>query len=160
MSRPLGDELPEALLTLLDGHDLASRLGHAILITTIDARGWPHPALLSYGEVVAVDARRLRVATYRSSGTSDNLRRTGHLTLCLVEAGMAYYLKTRALEQSSPAGFPALARFEAIVDHVLVDQAREDVEPDARITSGVRFEGRSAPELLAQWTAVVNALRA
>jgi len=162
MSRPLGNELPEALLSLLDAHDLPSRAGKAILITTIDAQGWPHPALLSYGEVVAVDARRLRLATYRSSGTSENMRRSGHLTLCLVEAGMAYYLKTRAVEQESPwARFPELARFEATVEQVLLDQAREDLEPEGRITNGIEFEtGKPREKLLVEWAAVLNALRA
>ncbi len=56
MSRELGNELPAALLSLLDGHDLPARMGKAILITTVDTQGWAHPALLSYGEVVAIDA--------------------------------------------------------------------------------------------------------
>src|SRR5713101_1628804 len=122
MSRKLGNELPATLLSLLDGRDLPARRGKAILITTVDAQGWAHPALLSYGEVVAVDARRLRLATYRSSNTTSNLRRSGHLTLCLIEAGMAYYLKTRALEKQGRPGLPGLARFEATVEQVLVDQ--------------------------------------
>jgi hypothetical protein len=161
MSRQLGTELPESLLSLLDAHDLPSRAGKAILITTIDARGRPHPALLSYGEVVAIDAHRLRLATYRSSGTSDNMRRSGHLTLCLIEAGMAYYLKTRAVEQESPwARFPELARFEATVEQVLVDQAREDLEPEARITNGIEFERAKPRETqLAEWATMLNALR-
>jgi hypothetical protein len=161
MSRPLGNELTEALVALLDGNDLPARSGKAILIVTIDDRGWPHPALLSYGEVVAADARRLRLATYRNSATSENMRRSGHLTLCLVDAGMAYYLKTRAVEQGEfLVGFPALARFEATVQQVLADQAREDLEPDARITSGIRYEARRpAAQLLAESAAVLKALR-
>src|SRR5258708_9181332 len=95
MSRKWGNELPATLLSLLDGHDPTARMGKAILITTVDAQGWAHPALLSYGEVVAVDARRLRLASYGSSGTSSNLRRSGRLTLCLIEAGIAYYVKAR-----------------------------------------------------------------
>ncbi len=161
MSRELGNELPGALLSLLDGRNLPARMGKAILITTVDAQGWAHPALLSYGEVVAVDARRLRLATYRSSNTTSNLRRSGHLTLCLIEAGMAYYVKTRALEKQGRPGLPGLARFEATVEQVLVDQAREDLEPEARIIGGIEFDaGRPASEVLAAWAAVLSALRA
>ena len=160
MSRDVGNELPAELLSLLDGHDLPSRMGKAILIATVDVLGRAHPALLSYGEVVAVDARRLRIATYWSSGTSDNLRRSGHLTLCLIETGMAYYVKTRALEQLPPP-LPSLARFEASVEQVLVDQAREDLEPRARITRGIEFDpGRPAAEAVTAWAAVLEALRA
>lgn len=163
MSRTLGHELPEALRALLDGHDLPARMGKAILIATVDAAGRPHPALLSYGEVVAIDRRRLRLATYRDSRTSGNMRRAGHLTLCLVEPGMAYYVKARARELDNPMpGYPALARFEATIEEVLADQAREDLEPDTRITGGIEFvvAGRRTEELLAEWTGVVAALRA
>jgi hypothetical protein len=160
MSRDLGNELPGGLLSLLDGNDLSTRMGMAILITTVDAQGWAHPALLSYGEVVAIDARRLRVATYAGSGTTSNLRRSGRLTLCLIEAGMAYYVKTRALEKQGSAKLPGLARFEATVEQVLSDQAREDFEPGARITSGIEFKDqRAASEVLADWTVVLEALR-
>ena len=161
MSRELGNELPGALLSLLDGRDLPGRMAKAILIATVDTNGWAHPALLSYGEVVALDARRLRVATYRSSRTSANLRRSGRLTLCLIEAGLAYYVKAQAVEQRADAELPELARFEATVEQVLVDQARDDLEPGARITRGIEFEpGRPAPEALAAWAAVLKALRA
>ena len=160
MSRELGNELPAALLALLDGRDLPSRIGKAILIATVDSQGWAHPALLSYGEVVALDARKLRLATYGSSRTSSNLRRSGRLTLCLIEAGIAYYVKARAVEQQSAPELAGLARFEATVEQVLADQAREDVEPSARITSGIEFEtGKNETEQLAAWAATLKALR-
>ena len=47
MSREMGNELPRELLSLLDGHDLAARMGKAILVATADEQGWAHPALLS-----------------------------------------------------------------------------------------------------------------
>jgi hypothetical protein len=161
MSRELGNALPGALLALLDGRDLASRLGKAILITTVDEAGWAHPALLSYGEVAAVDAARLRLATYANSRTSDNLRRSGRLTLCFVEAGIAYYVKTSARELPAAPQPSGLARFEAAVEQVLVDQAREDLEPGARLTRGIEFEdGRPPSEQLTSWGAALRALRA
>lgn len=161
MARPLGDTLPDVLLGLLSGRDLPARMGKAILITTTDAQGWPHPALLSYGEVVAVDPRHLRLAAYRTSGTSGNLRRSGKLTLCFINEGMAYYVKTRVREEKDPmAGFPELARFAATVEVVLVDQAREDLEPGARVTGGIIFRlGGPVEEALRGWQAVVDGLR-
>ncbi len=161
MARALGDSLPDVLHGLLGGHDLAARIGQAILITTTDQGEWPHPALVSYGEVVAIARRRLRLALYRTSGTSGNLRRNGKLTLCLIGAGMAYYVKTSAREQQNPMeGFPDLARFEATVNTVLVDQAREDLEPGARLTGGITFHpGRPMEETLRDWQAVVDGLR-
>jgi hypothetical protein len=136
-------------------------MGKAILIATIDEQGWAHPALLSYGEVVARDARTLRLATYGDSRTSANLRRSGRVTLCLVEAGMAYYVKARAEERPAAGGFAGLAQFEAAVTQVLVDQAREDLEPGARITRGIEFDPGKAPaDALAAWASMLKALGA
>ena len=136
-------------------------MGQAILITTTDAAGFPHPAMLSFGEVVALDQRRLRLALYRMSGTSENLRRTGKLTLCLIGAGMAYYIKTTVREQSGGLEhFPELTRFEATVETVLADQAREDLEPGVRLTGGITFAvGRDVGAVLQGWQAVVEGLR-
>lgn len=161
MTRPLGDTLPDVLLSLLDAGDLRGRVGKAILIATADARGWPHAALLSYGEVVAVDRRRIRLATYRKSTTSENLRRDGKLTLCLIETGMAYYIKAQARAQQDPMGGHAhLTRFEAVVEAVLEDQAQEDLEPGAGVTGGITFcTGRPQGEVLRDWQAVVGSLR-
>ncbi len=161
MSQALGDSLPDVLHELLSGHDLAARIGQAMLISTVDNWGRPHSALVSYGEVVAVDRRRLRLALYRTSETSGNLRRNGKLTLSLIGPGMAYYIKTAARAQQDPMdGFAQLARFEAVVQAVLVDQAREDVEPGARLTGGITFDpGRRGEETLREWQSVVDALR-
>lgn len=161
MTRSVGDALSDVLLALLDGRDLPGRMGKAILIATTDARGWPHPALLSYGEVVALDRRRIRLATYRESTTSGNLRRDGKLTLCLVEAGMAYYIKAQALAQRDPmTAFAHLASFEAVVQAILQDQARQDLEPGTDLTGGISFRiGRSEGEVLRDWQAVQDGLR-
>jgi hypothetical protein len=161
MSRALGDSLPDDLHELLGGRKLADRMGHAILITTTDIRGWPHLALVSYGEVVAADCRRLRLALYRASGTSGNLRRNGRLTLGLLGPGMAYYVKALARAQQDPMdGFAYLTRFEAMVEMVLVDEAREEYEPGARLTGGITFDpGRQEEVILRDWQSVVDALR-
>jgi hypothetical protein len=157
----VGDRLPQVLLELLSGRDLPGRMGKAILIVTPDAQGWPHPAMLSFGEVVALEPRRLRLATYRSSGTSGNMRRDGKLTLCLIDEGMAYYVKTRVRADQDPmAAFPELTLFEATVEQVLADQAREDLEPGAGVTGGITFRlARPDAQVLAEWQQVVESLR-
>ena len=53
MSQLLGKELTEALLKRLSGQDVKAHEGKIIPIFTLDESGWPHPALLSYYEVVA-----------------------------------------------------------------------------------------------------------
>jgi hypothetical protein len=161
MTRSLGDSLPDVLLPLLDGRDLPGRMGKAILIATTDACGWPHPALLSYGEVVAMDRRHIRLATFRESTTSGNLRRDGRLTLCLIETGFAYYIKTQARPQPDPMAEHAhRSRFEAVVEAVLEDKAREDQEPGTSLTGGITFRtGRPGEEVLRDWHAMLDGLR-
>lgn len=160
MARDLGDTLPDELRGLLAGGELADREGKAFTVVTVDPEGWPHPALLSYSEVVALGVRGLALATYRGSRTSDNMRRTGKLTLCLVDAGMAYYVKGEVREVENPmAGFPELARFAMTVRAVLVDQSRDDVEPGARLTGGITFEvARDREGALAYWNRLRTAL--
>ena len=161
MAREVGNSLPEVLCDLLSGRDLSARMGEAILITTTDAEGWPHPALLSYGEVVAVDRRRLRLALDRTSRTAGNLRRSGRLTVCLIGPNMAYYIKTAVGTLQDPmVGFAHLARFEARVESVLADQAQTEFEPGACITGGILFDpGRPVAATLQDWRAVVDGLR-
>lgn len=162
MSRDLGDALPVELQALLGAGELADREGKAFTVVTVDAEGWPHPALLSYGEVVALDARQLSLATYRGSRTSENMRRTGRLTLCLIDRGMAYYLKGEVREAENPmADFPELARFAMMLRAVLADQARDDVEPGARLAGGITFQvGRDREASIAYWNRLRSALAA
>jgi len=129
----------------------------AILVTTVDSQGRPHPAMLSYGEVVAMDARTLRFATYRESTTAANLRERGAITFCLISPGTAYYLKAQAKELSPRE---SLARFEARVEDVLADEARADLEGSATITTGIGFLLANPAAGLAAWAAVVADLRA
>lgn len=161
MSRLVGQELPPQLVEQLSGRDLRSRFGRVIPIITVDAAGFPHPALLSFGEVVALDARRIGLATYADSATTNNMRRNGRLTLLLVEAEGTYYIKGTVRER--PRGldaFPGLAHMEMRVEQVLEDGTRSDIEGGARITSGIRFgAGPSEAALLKQWEEVIAALR-
>lgn len=161
MSRLVGQELPPQVLEQLSGRDLQGCFGRVIPVVTVDAAGFPHPALLSFGEVVALDARRIGLATYADSTTTNNMRRNGRLTLLLLEPEGTYYIKGTVRER--PGGltaFPDLAHLEMRVEQVLEDAARSEVEGEARITSGIRFgAGPDGQALLKQWEALVAALR-
>lgn len=135
MSQLLGKELPEELFNRLKGEDVASKMGKAIVIVTVDETGWAHPAMLSYYEVVAKGRSRIDLAVAKSSTTANNLRRTGKITLLITDSGMNYYLKgnTREIKESM-AGVPFMSLFR-----VELAQLLEDQEPDAVITSGVTF---------------------
>ncbi len=159
MSRDLGAELPAALRERLDGQNLRALMGRAHLVVTVDAQGRPHPAMLSHGEILATGPSQIRVATYRSSTAANNMRRNGHLTLCLVDAGMACYVKGRAAELPPMADFPKLARFQVQVEQVLEDYSQAEIEGEARVLGGITFTvGEAAERWLADWERLLKAL--
>ncbi len=159
MSRDLGGEMPEVVRARLDGRDVRAFMGRAHLVVTVDAQGCPHPAMLSHGELLATSPREIRVATYKSSGTANNMRRSGHFTLCFVDAGMACYVKGRAEELPPMADFPKLARVRVAVEQVLEDYSQADIEGDARILGGITFTAGAATEQwLQDWERLLKAL--
>lgn len=161
MSRAVGSSLPQDVLARLRGDDLAARMGIAVLMVTADDAGWPHPAMVSYGELLAMDARRIRVAVHRTSGTAANLRRRGRVTFCIIESGLVCYAKAAVEGYREPIpGFPALGRFDTTVETVLLDAARTDSEPGAAVCEGIRFVlGRPAEAVLGEWQALARVLR-
>jgi len=140
MSRRLGSELPADAVARLSGRDLEAVASKVIQIVTVDAGGWPHPALLSYFEVIAADATRIRLATYAKSTTSANMRRNGKVTLAVIDERVAYCAKGHAAEIA-----PAMratewnAAFECRVAEVAADEVNEEREPGAYVASGVTY---------------------
>lgn len=135
MSQVIGKELTEDLFQRLSGEDVTSKLGKIIVLVTVDQQGWPHPAMLSYYEVVAKNRSRIDLAIGKASTTGKNLRRTGKVTLLVTDSGVNYYLKGNAHELSETMeGVSFMSLFRAEIDQILEDQ-----EPGAVITSGVTF---------------------
>ena len=135
MSRTLGKELTEALLKRFDGRNVSSQEGKIIPIFTLDESGWPHPALLSYYEVVAKNSSTLDIGIWKNSSTANNLRRAGKMTLMITDKGVNYYLKGSVRElQEEMAGLPQVSRFRMATEELLEDQ-----EANAEITSGLTY---------------------
>jgi hypothetical protein len=140
MSTRIGDHLPNALFHALSGHDLEAAADRVVVVSTTDEHGFPHPALLSYFEVVATDRRTIRLATYAESRTTRNATRDGKLTLVFVEAEFVYYVKgvVRQLAASMRAT-PYNTKLDVQVEEVLRDAPDPVREPGAHIASGIRY---------------------
>lgn len=135
MSQRLGKELTEALLKRLDGRHVSSHEGKIIPIFTLDESGWPHPALLSYYEVVAKNSSTVDIGIWKNSATANNLRQTGKMTLMITDRGLNYYLKGSVSElQAEMTGVPQVSRFRMTTEELLEDQ-----EANAEITSGLTY---------------------
>ena len=155
MSQLLGKELTEALLERLSGQDVKAHEGKIIPIFTLDESGWPHPALLSYYEVVAKNSTTIDIALWKNSSTARNLRQTNRVTFLIADKGVNYYLKGRVKElQTEIPGIPLQSRFR-----VTTEQLLEDQEPNAEITSGLTYSRRTERVTTDHAVEVFNRLR-
>jgi hypothetical protein len=155
MSQLLGKELTEALLKRLSGQDVKAHEGKIIPIFTLDESGWPHPALLSYYEVVGKNSTTIDIALWKNSSTARNLRQTNKVTFLIADKGVNYYLKGSVKElQTEIPGIPLQSRFR-----VTTEQLLEDQEPNAEITSGLTYSRRTERATTDHAVEVFNRLR-
>jgi hypothetical protein len=147
MSKAIGNKLPEDLYQRLSGKNLEAYAKTAILVSTVDTGGWPHPAILSYFEVIAKDYANVRLAIYRDSATAANIRRNGKLTMCIIDERIAYYVKGTVAEIAPQmSSMPFNAKLNLRVEQVLSDEANEEYEKGAYITTGIRYERPRHPD--------------
>lgn len=147
-------ELAGAVVELLAGDDLDARVGVTLELITVDDDGWPRVALLSVGEVLAVDRSTVRLALWPRSQTTANLERTGQAIVAFVHGGAAHRLGLRARRAGEIPGPPPRAAFEA-----RVETARRDEVPYARLLGGITFELEDGADVVARWRATIAQLR-
>lgn len=153
MSRELEPLVPAELAAALGGDPAESEGLTLLLLSVVD--GWPHQAMISVGEVVALDRRRLALALWPGAGTTAALTKTGRATLTVVLPPVAYALRlalSRVDDQETPlAG--RRARFVAEVAAASADEA-----PYATLESGVAFRLHEPEKTFASWREVRGAL--
>jgi hypothetical protein len=146
--------VPAEVARYLDGTDLLTKT-QALRLSTINATGWPHAALLSAGEILALPSGRLRFAMFPQSGTVANLARDSRLTLSLSLDGGMHELWLRAHRLANSATDMPLAFFEAEVE-----KSRVHMVPYAAVTTGVTFALHEPDAVLPRWQRQIAALRA
>jgi hypothetical protein len=156
MSRSLGNRLPESVHRRLDGTDLEGDSGFTLSLVTVDESSYPRIALLSVGEVLALNESRLAMALWPGSTTTRSLSASGQGTLAVVADEVAYSIQVEVERQDDlPAGGMDHAFFMATIQDVLADEVTY-----ARLTSGITFELPDRDRVLARWQATVDAMRA
>jgi len=113
---------------------------HAILVITIDGYLRPHVMLLARDEVFVASATRLRIALGAASGSAENIRLRASATLAIYDAGLACFIKTRAMKGPEPL-LPGTVYCDLTVEDVRLDTPTA-AEAAARLVTGLRFEGR------------------
>ncbi len=157
MTRSRGTSLTPALVERFSQRDLARRLGTALPLVTVDARGHPHPMVVSYLEIRAYDPGTLGLVIHARSGSARNLAEQRVGTLLVIEPDLTVYVKTRTVD--GPLDVPGgeemgLGYFLLEVEEVLEDSPA-GWEAGMRITSGVRYA--PAPPLDEPWARVTLA---
>jgi hypothetical protein len=136
VSRFVADSLPAALLDRLTIDAAAANANIAIVLLTVDEHGWPHPAMLTTLEIVARDARNVRVVLHGRSRSARNLEANGKLTMVIADERGVFYVKGDALLTIASLGSaPEFAVFNLRVDSVLQDDPA--AYENARVTSGI-----------------------
>ncbi|MNN14845.1 hypothetical protein D3C81_1279270 [compost metagenome] len=147
-------ELAPELYELLNGQDLSSKQQEALVLMTVSDDGWPHTAMISVGEIVAVSQDSLRLGLWPGTATTGNILRTGKATLAAFYAGKAFYtrLQLRPLAELAGAKHPR-QRFEAQVISVKADTAKY-----ADIRSGVQIVLHDPEAVVTRWEETVEEL--
>ena len=147
-------KIPAGVVHYLDGNELLTKT-QALRLSTVDAEGWPHSAVLSAGDMVVMPSGRIRLALFPQSSMASNLEREGRLTMTLAldEGICELRLRARRLAHSTPD--VPLAFFEAEVETV-----RQHVAPYASVTGGITFALHDPEAVLPRWRRQIAALRA
>jgi len=140
------------MLELLNGEDLENKQHEAMLLMTVTEDGWPHNAMVSAGEVVALDKEHLRVALWPGTTTTKNCIRTKKALLVAVYKGKVNYIRLTL----SPLGVlegakHPLERFSAKVELFKEDQAKY-----AEITSGIQISLKDTSAVLTRWKETIQ----
>jgi hypothetical protein len=131
LSKLIGTQLPDDLYERLRGSRPEEFSGKVILLSTVDGEGRPHPAMLSYFEVAALDRRHVRLATYGGGGTA---------TLSIIDERVAYYVTGGVAEfRRGLRCSPHNSGFNLTVEQVLADAANEEYEAGAYVAGGVTY---------------------
>src|SRR5579875_2470447 len=93
MSTVIGNRMPASVLAAFDGERLGDKIGLGYLLVTSDPDGTPRPCMLSCGELLAPDDRRLRVAVWSGTHTGRNLARGSACLFCYVAEGVVLYVR-------------------------------------------------------------------
>ena len=145
--------LPKEVEAYLDGTDLVAKT-QALRISTVDGDGWPHAALLSAGDMLALPPGRIRFVMFPQSTAAANLVRDGRVTITLsLDGGMCELRMTCRPVTHASADLP-LAFFEAELQEVRVHKA-----PYADISGGITFSLHEPEAVLARWQKQIAAMR-
>jgi isopentenyl-diphosphate Delta-isomerase len=88
----LGESLPASAITAFAAEESERPGGQCFVLVTVDPDKLARPCMLSIGEVLAIDARRLRIIVWRDSRTTANLDRGDPILLVIAAPPDAFHI--------------------------------------------------------------------
>jgi hypothetical protein len=149
-----GLEMPEEIFDLLNGKELVDKQHEAMMLLTISEVGWPHTAMISVGEIVAVSRKELRIGLWPDTSTTANVIRTHKATLVLFWKGKAHYIRL-SLERLKE--LPNI-QYKRVRFHAQIVEAREDMAKYAEIASGIKIDLKKPKEVVERWSETIEDL--
>lgn len=142
------------LYSLLNGTDLPDKQHVAFMLLTVTEQNWPHTAMISAGEIVALNPSTLRLGLWENTVTTRNMTRTGQAMLVVISGQAACYIRLSLmrLPDLAKAKHPR-TRFEA-----KVAECREDIAQYADIISGVQIRLKEPETVLQRWEETIEEL--
>lgn len=147
-------QLSAPIFEFLNGKNLSDKRREAMMLLTVTKDGWPHTAMISVGEIVAVNREELRIGLWQDTKTSKNIVRTKQAALNFFYNGKAIYieLSLKKLDPLQNTEYPR-DRFSA-----KIISFREDMAKYADIISGVQIELKMPEEVISRWQRTVEDL--
>ncbi|MEJ7451031.1 pyridoxamine 5'-phosphate oxidase family protein [Staphylococcus xylosus] len=147
-------KLTDDLKDLLNGKQLAQKQHIAMVLQSITSEGYPHSAMVSVGEVIALDSEHLRIALWPQTQTSISLAEKRKSNLIIIYNNMVSYLELDiTLLPSLDNEVYERTRFEATIKSI-----RQDIAKYADITSGITVEMHEPEQVLNRWNIILQEL--
>lgn len=147
-------KLTDDLKDLLNGKQLAQKQHIAMILQSITSEGYPHSAMVSVGEVIALDSEHLRIALWPQTQTTLSLVKKGKANLVIIYNNMVNYLELDISELPSlNHEFYERTRFEATIKSIRQDSAKY-----ADIISGITVKMHEPEQVLNRWNIILQQL--
>lgn len=147
-------KLTDDLKDLLNGKQLAQKQNIVMILQSITSEGYPHSAMVSVGEVIALNPEYLRIALWPQTQTTLSLAQKRKANLVIIYNNIVNYLELDISELPSPNNeVYERTRFEATIKSI-----RQDIAKYADITSGITVEMHEPKQVLKRWNIVLHEL--
>ncbi|KKI55811.1 pyridoxamine 5'-phosphate oxidase family protein [Staphylococcus pasteuri] len=147
-------KLSNEVVELLNGKQLNEKQDLAMMLQSVTEDGYPHTAMVSVGEVVAVNSEQLRIALWPDTKTTNSLIKLKKASLVIVHNHKVNYIE---LDVNFMAQIQ-IDSFERACFEANVKSFKEDVAKYADIDTGITITLKDPEDVLQRWRTTIDRL--